>query len=72
MYDKDGNLIHAIVTRHSKEVHNGNLRFKECLVDKRIRDKFIKDTGDVLSEGKMKFWSLPENYLQLQLPPTVF
>jgi len=67
MYDKDGNHVHAFMTRQSNDVANLNLRFKEMPLDVEIRDRFIKQTGDVLNPDKMQFWSLPESFLHVPL-----
>jgi Fe-S-cluster formation regulator IscX/YfhJ len=66
-YDKDGNLVHAFMTRRSPDVDNPKLRFKEMAIDVEIRDRFIAQTSNVLDPKKMRFWSLPENVLQLPL-----
>jgi hypothetical protein len=55
------------MTRRSNEVANLNLRFKEMPIDVEIRDRFIKQTGNVLNLDKMQFWSLPETFLHVPL-----
>ncbi|GLB37016.1 hypothetical protein LshimejAT787_0400670 [Lyophyllum shimeji] len=66
-YNKDGEHVHAFMTRRSDDVSNPRLRFKEAPLDLEIRDRFIEQTGNVLDPSKMKFWSLPENVLHFSL-----
>lgn len=55
------------MTRRSNDVTNLNLRFKEMPIDIEIRDRFIKQTGNVLNADKMKFWSFPETFVHVPL-----
>jgi hypothetical protein len=55
------------MTRRSNNVENARLRFKESPVDMEVRDRFIAQTGNVLDPRKMKFWSLPEDVVQVPL-----
>ncbi|KIJ13207.1 hypothetical protein PAXINDRAFT_100809 [Paxillus involutus ATCC 200175] len=66
-YDKDGNHVHAFMTKRSNELRNEKARFKEMPIDIEIRDRFIKETGNVLDPNKMKFWSLPEDALYFSM-----
>ena len=66
-YDKDEQHVHAFMTRRSDDLPNPKLRFKEMPIDIEIRDRFIKQTGNVLDPSKLKFWSLPENVLHFSL-----
>ncbi|KZP19951.1 hypothetical protein FIBSPDRAFT_862178 [Athelia psychrophila] len=66
-YDKDERHVHAFMTRHSKDVDNPRLRFREMPIDKEIRDRFIEKTGGVLDPAKMRFWSFPETSLYVPL-----
>ncbi|KAM6495592.1 hypothetical protein JOM56_008298 [Amanita muscaria] len=66
-WDKDGGHVHAFMTRRSEDLPNPKLRFKEMPIDIEIRDRFVKQTGNVLDPSKMKFWSLPENVLHFSL-----
>ena len=71
-YDKNGNHVHAFMTKRSREVNNLKLRFKEMPKDREIRDRFIAETGNVLDPNKMKFWSLPDYVLHVPLNPNNF
>lgn len=53
--------------RHSSNVTNSNLHFKEMPIDVKIRDKFIKQMGSVLNLDKMQFWSFPETFIHILL-----
>lgn len=55
------------MTRRSDDLPNPKLRFKEMPIDIEVRDKFVKETGNVLDPSKLKFWSLPENVLHFSL-----
>ena len=55
------------MTRCSKDITNSNLLFKKMPIDAEVRDRFITLTGNVLKPEKMKFWSLPETFMDVPL-----
>ncbi|OBZ73791.1 hypothetical protein A0H81_05879 [Grifola frondosa] len=66
--DMEGKHVHAFITRTSKpHVTNMNLRFKESDIDRLIRDRFIKMSNNIFQASNMRFFSLPSNYVGVEV-----